>query len=76
MVLDIMRREKKLLLSLLLVPLIFGLVAYLVPGMPGGVWGGGMGSTAVAKVAGAEITRVAHADGMGQVGTLYGEAVR
>ncbi len=56
MVLDIMRREKKLLLSLLLVPLIFGLVAYLVPGMPGGVWGGGMGSTAVAKVAGAEIT--------------------
>ena len=56
MVLDIMRREKKLLLSLLLVPLIFGLVAYLVPGMPGGVWGGGMGGTAVANVAGAEIT--------------------
>jgi peptidyl-prolyl cis-trans isomerase D len=56
MVLDIMRREKKLLLSLLLVPLIFGLVAYLVPGMPGGVWGGGVGNTALASVAGAEIT--------------------
>ncbi|MFN8009536.1 MAG: peptidyl-prolyl cis-trans isomerase [Terriglobia bacterium] len=56
MVLDIMRREKKLLLSLLLVPLIFGLVAYLVPGMPGGVWGGAMGGSALAKVGGSEIT--------------------
>lgn len=56
MILDIMRREKKLLLSLLLVPLIFGLVAYLVPGMPGGVWGGGMGSSALATVGAAEIS--------------------
>jgi hypothetical protein len=38
-----------MLLSLLLVPLIFGLVAYLVPGMPGGVGVGGIGSTALAK---------------------------
>lgn len=32
MVLDIMRREKKKVLGLFLIPLIFGLVAYLIPG--------------------------------------------
>jgi peptidyl-prolyl cis-trans isomerase D len=56
MILDIMRREKKKFLGVLLLPLIFGLVAYLVPGMPGGVWSGGLGASVVAKVGGAEIS--------------------
>ncbi|MEW5979050.1 MAG: peptidyl-prolyl cis-trans isomerase [Acidobacteriota bacterium] len=56
MILDIMRREKKLLLGLLLAPLIFGLVAYLVPGVPGGVWGSGVSDRNLAVVDGAEIS--------------------
>jgi peptidyl-prolyl cis-trans isomerase D len=57
MILDMMRREKKKFLGILLLPLIFGLVAYLIPGMPGGVWGSsGLGSSALAEVAGAEIS--------------------
>ena len=55
MLLDIMRREKKLLLGLLLAPLIFGLVAYLIPGLPGGVWGGTDNSSVLAKVGKSEI---------------------
>src|SRR2546430_2432112 len=61
MLLDIMRREKKLLLGLLLAPLIFGLVAYLIPGLPGGVWGGtGIDSSVIAKVGKAEISAAAY----------------
>ena len=56
MILDIMRREKKLFLGLLLVPLILGLVAYLIPGVSGGVWGGGLDRSTLAKVGNAEIT--------------------
>ncbi len=56
MILDIMRREKKLFLGLLLVPLILGLVAYLIPGLTGGMWGKGMDLSTLAQVAGAEIT--------------------
>jgi peptidyl-prolyl cis-trans isomerase D len=56
MILDIMRREKKLLLSLLLVPLILGLVAYLIPGVSGGSWGGGLDHSTLVKVGGAEIS--------------------
>ncbi len=56
MVLDTMRRKKKLLWGVVSVPLIFGLVAYLVPGMPGGVWGRGMRNSVLAKVNDAEIS--------------------
>lgn len=56
MILDIMRREKKKFLGVLLLPLIFGLVAYLIPGMPGGVWEGGLGASVLAKVGSAEIS--------------------
>jgi peptidyl-prolyl cis-trans isomerase D len=57
MILDIMRREKKKFLGVLLLPLIFGLVAYLIPGVPGGVWGSsGLGGNALAQVDGAEIS--------------------
>lgn len=57
MILDIMRREKKKFLGILLLPLIFGLVAYLIPGMPGGVWGSsGLSGSAVAEVDGVEIS--------------------
>ncbi|HVN80862.1 MAG TPA: peptidyl-prolyl cis-trans isomerase [Terriglobia bacterium] len=56
MILDIMRREKKLFLGLLLVPLILGLVAYLIPGLSGGVWGGGLDRSTLAKVGSTEIT--------------------
>jgi len=57
MILDIMRREKKKFLMVLLIPLIFGLVAYLIPGMPGGVWGSsGLGRATIAEVSGAEIS--------------------
>jgi peptidyl-prolyl cis-trans isomerase D len=50
MALDVMRRQKKLLMGLLLAPLILGLVAYLIPGLPGGVWGTGVDSAALATV--------------------------
>ncbi|MCI0422363.1 MAG: peptidyl-prolyl cis-trans isomerase [Acidobacteria bacterium] len=56
MILDLMRREKKKFLGILLVPLVFGLVAYLIPGMPGGAWGGGLGASVLATVGGAEIS--------------------
>jgi peptidyl-prolyl cis-trans isomerase D len=57
MILDIMRREKKKFLSILLLPLIFGLVAYLIPGVPGGVWGSsGLGGSALAEVDGVDIS--------------------
>jgi len=56
MILDLMRREKKKFLGILLVPLMFGLVAYLIPGMPGGAWGGGLGASALATVGNAEIS--------------------
>jgi peptidyl-prolyl cis-trans isomerase D len=56
MILDLMRREKKKFLGILLVPLMFGLVAYLIPGMPGGAWGGGLGASVLATVGGAEIS--------------------
>jgi peptidyl-prolyl cis-trans isomerase D len=57
MILDIMRREKKKFLGILLLPLIFGLVAYLIPGMPGGVWGSSdISGSALAVVNGAEVT--------------------
>jgi peptidyl-prolyl cis-trans isomerase D len=51
-----MRREKKKFLGILLVPLMFGLVAYLIPGMPGGAWGGGLGASVLATVGNAEIS--------------------
>ena len=50
MALDLMRRQKKLLMGFLLAPLILGLVAYLVPGVPGGVWGTGVDSALLATV--------------------------
>jgi SurA N-terminal domain len=50
MALDVMRRQKKLLMGLLLAPLILGLVAYLIPGLPGGVWGTGVDSAPLATV--------------------------
>ena len=56
MILDLMRREKKKFLGILLVPLMFGLVAYLIPGMPGGAWGGGLGASVLATVGSAEIS--------------------
>jgi peptidyl-prolyl cis-trans isomerase D len=57
MILDLMRREKKKFLGILLLPLIFGLVAYLIPGVPGGVWGSGeLSGSALAEVDGSEIS--------------------
>jgi len=56
MILDLMRREKKKFLGILLLPLMFGLVAYLIPGMPGGAWGGGLGASVLATVGSAEIS--------------------
>jgi peptidyl-prolyl cis-trans isomerase D len=56
MILDLMRREKKKFLGILLVPLMFGLVAYLIPGMPGGAWGGGLGASVLATVGVREIS--------------------
>jgi len=56
MILDLMRREKKKFLGILLLPLIFGLVAYLIPGMPGGAWGDGLGASVLATVGNAEIS--------------------
>jgi peptidyl-prolyl cis-trans isomerase D len=56
MILDLMRREKKKFLGILLLPLMFGLVAYLIPGMPGGAWGRGLGASVLAKVGSAEIS--------------------
>ncbi len=56
MILDLMRREKKKFLGILLLPLMFGLVAYLIPGMPGGAWGGGLGASVLATVGNAEIS--------------------
>ncbi|MBM3802756.1 MAG: hypothetical protein FJW26_10680 [Acidimicrobiia bacterium] len=56
MILDLMRREKKKFLGILLLPLMFGLVAYLIPGMPGGAWGTGLGESVLATVGGAEIS--------------------
>ena len=50
MVLDFMRREKKKVLGLFLIPLIFGLVAYLIPGFSGGWWGGKMQDSVLAQV--------------------------
>ncbi len=50
MALDLMRRQKKLLMGLLLAPLILGLVAYLIPGLPGGVWGTGVDGAPLATV--------------------------
>src|SRR5262249_3630982 len=55
MALDVMRRQKKLLMGLLLAPLILGLVAYLIPGLPGGVWGTGVDSAPLATVGKVEI---------------------
>jgi peptidyl-prolyl cis-trans isomerase D len=56
MVLDLMRREKKKVLGLFLIPLIFGLVAYLIPGFSGGSWGGGLNQSVLAKVGRKEIS--------------------
>jgi len=56
MILDLMRREKKKFLGILLLPLMFGLVAYLIPGMPGGAWGDGLGASVLATVGSAEIS--------------------
>jgi peptidyl-prolyl cis-trans isomerase D len=56
MLLDLMRREKKKFLGILLLPLMFGLVAYLIPGMPGGAWGGGLGASVLATVGNEEIS--------------------
>ena len=56
MILDLMRREKKKFLGILLLPLMFGLVAYLIPGMPGGAWGDGLGASVLATVGNAEIS--------------------
>lgn len=50
MALDAMRRQKKLLMGLLLPLLILGLVAYLIPGLPGGVWGTGVDNAPLARV--------------------------
>jgi peptidyl-prolyl cis-trans isomerase D len=58
MVLDIMRREKKKVLGLFLIPLIFGLVAYLIPGFGGGTWGGGLKDSVLARVGKAEISNM------------------
>jgi peptidyl-prolyl cis-trans isomerase D len=57
MILDIMRREKKLVLGLFLAPLILGLVAYLIP--TGGVWGTGISESVLAKVGNAEVSTAA-----------------
>src|SRR5215471_3446133 len=59
MILDLMRREKKLVLGLLLAPLILGLVAYLVPGLPGGGGGAGADSTPLATVGKVDIPAAA-----------------
>jgi peptidyl-prolyl cis-trans isomerase D len=59
MILDLMRREKRLVLGLLLAPLILGLVAYLVPGLPGGGGGAGADSTALATVGKVDIPAAA-----------------
>ena len=56
MILDLMRREKKKFLGILLLPLMFGLVAYLIPGMPGGAWGDGLGASVLATVGNSEIS--------------------
>ncbi len=56
MVLDFMRREKKKVLGLFLIPLIFGLVAYLIPGFSGGSWGSGLNQSVLAKVGKKEIS--------------------
>jgi peptidyl-prolyl cis-trans isomerase D len=57
MILDLMRREKKLVLGLLLAPLILGLVAYLIPGLPGG--GAGADSAPLARVGKVDIPAAA-----------------
>lgn len=57
MLLDFMRREKRRLLWPLLVLLILGMVAYLVPGLTGWNWGvGPLDSSVLAKVGGQKIS--------------------
>src|SRR2546430_6749628 len=59
MILDVMRRQRKWFLGLLLAPLIFGLVYYLIP-LPGGSSGAtGIDNSVLANVGRAEIPAVA-----------------
>lgn len=55
MILDIMRKQKRLFAWVLLPLLVVGLVAYLIPGV-GGVWGQGITSPSLARVGQAEIS--------------------
>ena len=55
MILDVMRRQKRLFAWVVLPLLVVGLVSYLVPGV-GGVWGHGVTVPFIARVEGAEIT--------------------
>lgn len=55
MILDVMRRQKRLFAWVLLPLLVVGLVGYLIPGV-GGVWGHEIGVPIVARVGSAEIS--------------------
>jgi peptidyl-prolyl cis-trans isomerase D len=55
MILDVMRRQKRLFAWVLLPLLVVGLVGYLIPGV-GGVWGHEIGAPFVARVGSTEIS--------------------
>lgn len=55
MILDVMRRQKRLFALVFLPLLVVGLVSYLIPGV-GGVWGRDIGVSFVARVGSAEIS--------------------
>ena len=55
MILDVMRRQKRLFAWVILPLLVVGLVSYLIPGV-GGVWGHEIGVPFVARVGSAEIS--------------------
>lgn len=55
MILDVMRRQKRLFAWVILPALVVGLVGYLIPGV-GGVWGHDIGPPVVARVGSTEIS--------------------
>ena len=55
MILDVMRRQKRLFAWVLLPLLVVGLVGYLIPGV-GGVWGHEIGAPFVARVGSTDIS--------------------
>ena len=55
MILEIMRKQKRLFAWVFLPVLVIGLVAYLIPGV-GGVWGQGISISSLARVGDAEIS--------------------